>query len=799
MIGSRWHKVLNDLLGYKTRTGLVVLSIAVGLFAVGTIVSARSMLSTEITKGYAAVNPSSGTVRTLEVFDEDFVRSVRAMEDVEEVDARRAVDARIRVGPDEWGDITVFAIGDYDGMRANKVWPQSGAWPPPEREILIERSALEVIRAEVGDVVVIETADEKRRQLRIAGTVHDLVQLPSQFDKWAYGYVSFETLEWFGEPYGFNELHVVAKNASDKEFARQVVNQVKTKVEKGGFTIPMSKTAEPGSVPLDDILQAVLALMGILGLLSLFLSAFLIVNTISALLAQQKRQIGVMKAIGARTGQIMGMYLGMVTVYGLVALVIAVPLSIVGSRALSRLMASMFNFDVSSAAVPAQAILLQIVIGLMVPVLASLVPFLSNLRITAAEAMSSYGMSVDRPGTRGLGRLLSGENLWFTRLVVMRPILLSLRNTFRSKGRLVLTLATLTLAGAMFVSVFSVRASLFGTIDDLMQTWNYDTMITFDRPIRADRIERLARQVPGVVQADVWLQIPTRHVREDGTESALILFSPRADSRLFASPVMVQGRWLLPEDENAVVVNSIMLNEEPDVQVGDEIVLKIEGRERPWRVVGVSLGMFAPMAYANYPYVARLTGNVGETGAALVATERHDSQAVVEATKTLEAHLQQAGLDVASVQTRAAERSEQRANLGILTTLLMVMAIVLAVVGGLGLMGTMSINVLERTREIGVLRAIGAPNRGVAQVFVLEGIAIGLLSWLLGCMLAVPLGKLLSDLVGTSVMASSLNFSFSMLGVGLWLVVVVVLSAGASVLPARNASRLTVREVLAYE
>jgi putative ABC transport system permease protein len=114
-------------------------------------------------------------------------------------------------------------------------------------------------------------------------------------------------------------------------------------------------------------------------------------------------------------------------------------------------------------------------------------------------------------------------------------------------------------------------------------------------------------------------------------------------------------------------------------------------------------------------------------------------------------------------------------------------------------MGTMSINVLERTREIGVLRAIGAPNRGVARVFIREGIAIGMISWGLGALLAYPLGKGLSDAVGLSVMGVPLNFAYSFTGLWVWLALVILLSAMASFIPARNASRLTVREVLAYE
>ena len=142
MLRPRWYKVINDLFGNKTRTLLIVLSMAVGLFAMGIILSARSIFSEGLAGSFAAINPSSGTVRTIELFDEDFLQSVRSMPDVQEADARRNISARVEVAPGEWKNITLFVIADYNDIRVNKVSSQSGAWPPPEREILIERAAL---------------------------------------------------------------------------------------------------------------------------------------------------------------------------------------------------------------------------------------------------------------------------------------------------------------------------------------------------------------------------------------------------------------------------------------------------------------------------------------------------------------------------------------------------------------------------------------------------------------------------------------------------------------------------------
>src|SRR5512143_3730477 len=107
MLRARWYKVINDLFGNKTRTLLIVLSMAVGLFAIGIILSARSILSEWLARSFASIHPSSGTVRTVELFDEDFLHSVRSMKEVQEADARRNVAARVEVSPGDWKNITL--------------------------------------------------------------------------------------------------------------------------------------------------------------------------------------------------------------------------------------------------------------------------------------------------------------------------------------------------------------------------------------------------------------------------------------------------------------------------------------------------------------------------------------------------------------------------------------------------------------------------------------------------------------------------------------------------------------------
>jgi putative ABC transport system permease protein len=130
---------------------------------------------------------------------------------------------------------------------------------------------------------------------------------------------------------------------------------------------------------------------------------------------------------------------------------------------------------------------------------------------------------------------------------------------------------------------------------------------------------------------------------------------------------------------------------------------------------------------------------------------------------------------------------------------LIVMSAIIGCVGGLGLMTTMSLNVLERRREMGVLRAIGATPRVVAAMVIVEGLVVGLLSWAIAALLAWPVSKFVGDTMSGMMFHGGMDFTFEPLGLVIWLVVTVALSVVASFVPAWRASRATVREALAYE
>ena len=439
----------------------------------------------------------------------------------------------------------------------------------------------------------------------LAGMVYDSVHGATPFTGMAYGYVTLDTLEWLGLPRTYTELHIlVAGDRRDTDHIEQVAGLVEHRLTHSGLEVT-GCNSHARQAAQDNIFQALVLLLTALGVASLFLSVFLLINTVSALLSQQVRQIGVMKAIGGRSGQIARLYLGMVIFFGLAALAIAVPLSGWAARQIINVMAYLVNFTLGEFNIPSQALLFEAAVAILVPVLAGLIPILSGTRISVREAIADYGFTASFGRSR-IDRLL--QSIRF----LPAPTALSVRNTFRNKGRLVLTLITLSLASTIFMAVLNVRTSLQQTIADILQYYDFDVIVDFNQTYRLSRLETLAMSIPGVETVEGWGSMGTYRIRPDGSEGEdIFLQAPPAGSTM-VNPTLEQGRWLLPTDENAVVVSANLLTAEPDLHVGGTLTLDIDGDETTWNVVGIA--RFAqPVAYAftNYEYLASLIGSAG--------------------------------------------------------------------------------------------------------------------------------------------------------------------------------------------
>jgi putative ABC transport system permease protein len=610
------------------------------------------------------------------------------------------------------------------------------------------------------------------------------------------GFVNRDTLEWLNEPRDYTQLSfTVAEQPLDKQHIEAVGELIRNKIENNGLEVIFIRVPDPGEHPLNNILQPLLLILTGLGALALALSGFLVVNIITSILTQQTRQIGIMKSIGGQRQQLMALYLATVLAYGGLALLVAIPLGAAGAWGLTLFLASFFNVEVIHFSLSAQVVILQVMIALLVPLLAAIVPVMIGTGVTIRETITSYGLGKGHFGSSWLDRLLQRVR------GLSRPVMISLRNTFRRKTRLGLTLFTLTLAGTTFITIYSVRDSMLSTLDGILNLWQFDINVSFSQPYRTARIEQVLARVPGIEATESWGSTPVRHLRPDGSKSDnLTLTALPAESQMLR-PQLLEGRWLLPDDANALVVNTDFLQDEPEVRLGDTLKLELVGsKQTTWQVVGLIQGTtIGPIVYANYDYYSQVVNEVGRAKEIQLRTITRNGAKQGEIAQRLEVEFKRTGLEIGNIVTIAEIRSRVEFGFNFLLSFLLAMAVVLAIVGGLGLSGTMSINVIERVREIGVMRAVGASDWIILQVVLVEGLVIGLLSWLSGALLALPLSRVLSDQLGLLLLDNPLRYTYSSLGLVLWLAIATGLAVVASYLPARSASRLTVREVLAYE
>ncbi len=368
LVAPRWRKVISDLWINKTRTILVVLSIAVGVFAIGVILHARLVLATSLAATYEATDPAHATLYTLGSFPSSVAEAVRHVDGVEEAEARRSVVVRVQKGPDAWVNLQLVAIPDYNDIRVSRVRSAGGEWPPENHDIVIERSARAMLGVDVGDVATIKTAEGRERRVKVVGLSHDLQASLFILGGIGYGHISPDMLEWLGESRDFNELHVrVSQEAIDGGGFDGVIGDVQDKIERGGRTVLFTMVQRPGRLPAHYIVDAILAVLGSVGVLALILGGFLVVNTISAILTQQVQQIGIMKSFGARRYQLVGMYLVMVFLYGVLAFVVAVPVSGVAAYFITKNIGAMLNFDLTTFTLNPVALLVQAFVALLVP------------------------------------------------------------------------------------------------------------------------------------------------------------------------------------------------------------------------------------------------------------------------------------------------------------------------------------------------------------------------------------------------------------------------------------------------
>jgi putative ABC transport system permease protein len=286
------------------------------------------------------------------------------------------------------------------------------------------------------------------------------------------------------------------------------------------------------------------------------------------------------------------------------------------------------------------------------------------------------------------------------------------------------------------------------------------------------------------------------HSSDSGQDRFSLLALP-SDSKLLKLDI-IEGRNLQPGDNDAMVINTALAAKSPVMKVGNTVQLQMGPARTSWKIVGVTREAFGPaVAYIPLSFIDER--HPGMSNSLRLALSKTDPESIDTVKAALDKNLESEGLRARSSSSKADSRFGFDQHMLMIYVFLIVMSLIIGGVGGLGLMTTMSLNVLERRREMGVLRAIGATPLMIAIIVVAEGLIIGFVSWLFASLAAWPVSKFVGDAFVRLLFRDGMDFVFEPLGLVIWLAASLVFGSVATLIPAWRASRSTVRESLAYQ
>jgi putative ABC transport system permease protein len=787
-LSPRWIKLLRDFQAQGGRLALVVLAMIFGLVCVIAISSGYTTLTRDISRAYIDTIPASG-ILDIGAVDTALLDRVRAMEDVKDAEALTILRTRTRNPDGSFGRGMLFISLSPENQRIGRqqVEQTLSVGGPSVR---LERRSVAVAGTEVGGSVTIDLPDIGFTDLAVAGTVFDPALAPADQEQAIYAYMDTDT--WFalgGGPLEMLEVRV-AGDVTDQQHVDTTLTRVAQQLRETGRTVHLVRIPQAETHPHQNQMTTVLMLFLAFGVIAFLLSAFLISVSIEGLMVQQIRQIGVMKAIGARASQIRMLYLTGVALLGLAALVVALPIGQQIGALLSQVVSRLLNFDLTTTTPPVSLLVFWIISGVAVPVLFALRPLTRAANLPVTAAINDQGIDAPRPVPRFIAGLTGSG--------VGR---LALDGLSRNVARSLLIISLLASAGAITLTARNVSASYENSTTIAAEERKHELDVRLTTPIDRAAALKITNEL-GVEFLDLPLVLEAAPARYDGLavvrtypdggHGALSLLALENFESL--AQLVPLFRDLDTDTKTGIVLNQSALTLLGNPVMGDEVSLSLDGKALRLPLTAVLREYMSPArAYVTASDLKDQVGLVGTNSLRLVAPGGDGLMTDVEI------RLERLGSGVASAFSEGQMAEAVSAHINIFIVILTSLGIMIAVVGFAGLTAAQGISVTERRREFGVIRAIGARRGQILNTLLCEGLAYWLVALVLAFLLSLPLSFLVDELIGRMTFGMALPFTLDGLALLLWAGLSLAGTLLASTPPGLAAIRASVTTSLAHQ
>ncbi|HXU31497.1 MAG TPA: ABC transporter permease, partial [Thermoanaerobaculia bacterium] len=673
---------------------------------------------------------------------------------------------RIEVRPDVWVPLSLYGADDFAHASIAKVRLESGTAQPAAGAIRIERNGRHISNLDTGSVARVRIG-ERNLDVPIDGVVFDPAQAPATQDHVIYAYTDPRTFAALSGETPGRRLLIRWKNVHSKAEVEKALMTLRASWEGTGSAVASVNVPAFLEHPHQWQLNLLIAIIGTIGLLAFLLSSVLVSQVVAALLAKQTRQVGILKAVGATRSRIMRIYALYLALFAVASGLVAIPLAVATGYRFSTFCAGLLNFEILTTRLPGEVLAALIVAALVLPFLFAGPTLLRAGRISVREALAEPRIQLRR----------------------------------RLSQRTAITILATALGVAIFSTGFNIRQSLFEFLASTRDSMRFDLQVATTRPVPREAFSRALAGLSGIDRTETWTggkgELQTEVA---GTSDGIGIVALPLRSQMVALR-LVEGRWLESPSEPEAVLNQAALQLFHQPKIGQVLSLRIEGKERQARLVGVAEEIDKPKIYLAQTFYDRWANPEHQVNSLLLTAKDQSFRGVMALKKEIERSVAVSDLPILFVMSRAERTKIIADHLNIILMTLLILAFLVLWVAALGMASATSITVMERTREIGVLRAIGATPGRIISRFVTEGMTTNLAGVALGLILSWPLSQVASAFFGKLMLGegAALRYAWSPVGFVITVATSIVFGLLATRLPAGAAVKLSTREALAYE
>lgn len=497
-------KLRRDLRASWSRFVLMVFALAISLTAVAGVLFAWNTTGRETAAAYLNTEPASATILLDRGIEVERMATITgeavSRPGVLEATGRTQFEDEIEVnGQPRDVPLQVFVAAPDDPMRIARFDVRQASWPPSAGEIFLAEDSLSLLGAMVGDTLTVETPGGEPVRLQVADTVYDPSLSPSFQEQRGHGYLSTASLATSDGPGVVDQMKIQVADPGQPTPSRDRDTVVAVATDVGRWlqrdhdlAIQEIQVPQPYAHPhqwqFDSLLGSLLA--G--GTAALLLSAILVANMLNNLFTRQIPQIGIMKAIGARSGRIGRMYLAMTLMVAAAATLLALAPAILLGRFAVELFLGMLGIEPVSLAPAWWTYVVIVAAGLGLPPLMALIPLVKASRTTVRAAIDHHGLGSKPSAATGVLARLSGLRR------LDRGLLMAMRNTVRRPARFWLSVGLLASAGSVFVAGMSLGAGTEAIAEQQKQQRTWDVDVQLASPATMDEVTRVVERLPDV-------------------------------------------------------------------------------------------------------------------------------------------------------------------------------------------------------------------------------------------------------------------------------------------------------------